>query len=228
MDSLNKITFTIRNKELTLYKMEGKNIPLIIFNNFNDDGQKIFDGIKKYSDQKFNFLNISKLNWNKDMTPWKSEPAFKGDIAYLGGAKVFLNVIVDEIIPYTKTLIDEPTSFIGIAGYSLAGLFAIYSMYNCKTFDYVASVSGSLWFPSFKEYIMTNEIIHKPQKIYLSLGDLESKTKNKILSTVYDNTVDIIKYYKKIGLNVEWELNKGNHFMDVDERCVKGIVELIK
>ena len=101
-------------------------------------------------------------------------------------------------------------------------------MYNCKVFEYVASISGFLWFPNFKKYLMTNEIMHKPQKIYLSLGDLESKTKNKILSTVYDNTNDIVKYYKELGLNVEWELNIGNHFMDVDERCVKGIGALIK
>ncbi len=227
MNKFDKITFTIKNKELTLYKKDDENVPLIIFNNFENDGQIIFDKVKKYTNQEFNFLNITKLKWNRDMTPWESEPTFKGDTAYQGGGKDFLNILVDEIIPHTKTLIGVPISFMAIAGYSLAGLFAIYSMYNCEVFDCVACISGSLWFPNFKEYVMANEIMHRPRKIYFSLGDLESKTKNKILSTVYDSTNEIVKYYKASGLNVEWELNKGNHFTDVEERCVKGITSLI-
>lgn len=41
----------------------------------------------------------------------------------------------------------ERRVFIGIAGYSLAGLFALYALYKTDVFTRVASMSGSLWFP---------------------------------------------------------------------------------
>ena len=44
-----------------------------------------------------------------------------------------------------------------IAGYSLAGLFALWAAWNSGYFRRVASVSGSLWYPGFTDYIRNNE-----------------------------------------------------------------------
>ena len=57
-------------------------------------------------------------------------------------------------------------------------------MYKSDVFDKVTSMSGSLLFPNFKEYCLSN-------KIYLSLGDKEAKTRNPILKTVDDNTREL-------------------------------------
>ena len=49
--------------------------------------------------------------------------------------------------PWATERIHGKASFIGIAGYSLAGLFALYALYKTDAFTRVASMSGSLWFP---------------------------------------------------------------------------------
>ena len=68
---------------------------------------------------------------------------------------------------------------------------------------------------------------HKPDKLYLSLGDREAKSRNKVLMTVQDNTEALDTYYKDLGIDVTWELNPGNHFKDAALRSAKGIMAII-
>ena len=118
--------------------------------------------------------------------------------------------------------------FIGIAGYSLAGLFALYAMYRCDVFDRAASMSGSLWFPDFREFVLTHNFPKRPERIYLSLGDQEARTRNVCLRTVQDNTEKIVAHFEQLGLDVTWELNPGNHFRDAALRSAKGIKAILK
>ena len=66
-----------------------------------------------------------------------------------------------------------------------------------------------------------------PGKVYLSLGDREAKTKNKLLRTVQDNTESLAGHYQSLGLSVIWELNPGNHFQDAARRSAKGILAIL-
>ena len=118
--------------------------------------------------------------------------------------------------------------FTGIAGYSLAGLFALYAMYQCDAFDRVASMSGSLWFQGFKDYAMSHELKKRPEKLYLSLGDKEARTRHPYLKAVQDNTEQIVSHYEHMGLDVTWELNPGNHFKDAALRSAKGVKALLE
>lgn len=69
----------------------------------------------------------------------------------------------------------------GIIGYSLAGLFALYAIYQTDTFSRVGSMFGSLWFPGMKEYILIHEPKCWPDCMYFSLGDKERKTHKPVL-----------------------------------------------
>ena len=101
-------------------------------------------------------------------------------------------------------------------------------MYQCDIFDRVASMSGSLWFPGFKEYILSHDLQKRPEKLYLSLGDREAKTRNPYLKTVQDNTEQIVSHYEQMGLDVTWELNQGNHFKEAALRSAKGIKAILE
>ena len=62
-----------------------------------------------------------------------------------------------------------------------------------------------------------------PDCVYLSLGDTESKVKNKVLSSVQDKTECLFELYKSKCIPVIFELNKGNHFTESALRTAKGI-----
>ena len=225
---MSKQAFKLDGKSVTLYLGKQKESPLILLNNYSGDGESVVRAMREINTPDCNLLVVGDLNWDHDMTPWYCPPLSKNDTPCTGGADDYLDLLLTEIMPKAKELIDGTPSFIGIAGYSLAGLFALYASYQCDAFDRVASMSGSLWFPDFKEYALTHEMRKRPAKLYLSLGDREAHTRNSVLMTVRRNTDELVDHYKSLGLDVTWELNPGNHFKDAALRSAKGIRAILE
>ena len=85
------------------------------------------------------------------------------------------------------------------------------------------SASGSLWYPKFLDFAVSSDILSPIDKIYFSVGDKESHTKNKIMATVEDNTRKLEEFFKQCGLMTVFELNSGGHFKDDVKRLARGI-----
>lgn len=168
------------------------------------------------------------MEWNHDIAPWDSPPTFKNADPCTGGADNYLRLLTEEIIPAAEKELGSVPRWRGIAGYSLAGLFALYAIYQTDLFSRVGSMSGSLWFPGMKEYIFSHEPKRWPDRMYFSLGDKESKTKNPILHTVRENTKEICPYYLRRGIGTVFQLTPGNHFVQSVERTAAGIAWIIK
>lgn len=219
--------YTAEGREVTLYMAASENRPLVVLNNYSGDGGSVVEALGEMKCPDFNLLCVGNLKWNHDMTPWHCPPLSSEDDPCTGGADDYLQLLISDILPEAKELVRGVPSHIGIAGYSLGGLFALYACYNCDVFDRAAIVSGSLWFPDFKDYVFSHSMKKIPDKIYLSLGDAEAKTKHPMLKTVQENTEEIVGHYKKLGLNVTWELNPGNHFKNAALRSAKGIMAIL-
>ena len=217
----------MHNKEITLYKSTDKNVPLIVFNTFEGDGEGVYKELQNMGCTFFNLLVVGNIDWNHDMSPWYMPSIYSKEKSFSGGADEYLRLLIDEILPKTKELIEGVPKFTGIAGYSLAGLFAVYAMYKTDVFDKVASMSGSLWFSNFIEYCKRNEYKRLPDKIYFSLGDKEANTRDPVLKTVQDKTIKLSEYFKILGTEVIFELNPGNHFTDTVLRSAKGIKAIL-
>lgn len=118
------------------------------------------------------------------MTPWYMGPISKHDTPCTGGADDYLKLLLDEIIPEAEALLPGAPAQRGLAGYSLAGLFALYALYQTDVFARAAGMSGSFWFEGIMEYVCSHEMKRKPDCLYFSLGDKESSTDNPILNVV--------------------------------------------
>lgn len=173
--------------------------------------------ISEMSGRDFYLKAFKVKNWNKDLSPWKA-PAVFGNEDFGEGAKDTLTQILCTCID------DSKTYYIG--GYSLAGLFALWSSYQTDVFKGVAAASPSVWFSGFADYIKENEI--KSSYVYLSLGDKEAKTRNAIMSTVDKRIQEVYECLKEKGVNCIFEWNKGNHFMDAEIRTAKAFSWLLK
>lgn len=224
---LNKEKLNIKDKEITLYKSSDINDPLIVFNTFEGDGEGVYKELRNMGCTSINLLVIGNIDWNHDMSPWYMPSIYSKEKSFSGGADEYLRLLIDDILPKAKEMIDGEPGFTGIAGYSLAGLFAVYAMYKTDAFDRVASMSGSLWFHDFIEYCKRNDCRKLPDKIYFSLGDKEANTRNPVLKTVEDNTRELSEYFKILGSEVIFELNPGNHFTDTILRSAKGIKAIL-
>lgn len=148
-------TFTTDNKTISIFPCSESESPVIYLNTFLDEGQKVYEAAQAAGCPPFTLVAISDLEWNHDMVPWDSPSAFKNAEPCTGGADEYLRLLTEEIIPATERELPRPPRWRGIAGYSLAGLFALYAICQTDLFSRVGSMSGSLWFPSVKEYIFS-------------------------------------------------------------------------
>lgn len=220
-------TFSTQGKMVSIFPSLEANAPIIYLNTFSDEGQKVYEASQAAGCPPFTLVAISDLDWNHDMVPWDSPPAFKNAEPCTGGADDYLRLLIDEIIPTAEKEIDGVPRWRGVAGYSLAGLFSLYAIYRTDLFSRVGSMSGSLWFPGMKEYILSHEPKRRPDHIYFSLGDKESKTRNPILRNVRQNTEEIQASYQGKGIDTLFQLNPGNHYDHAAERTAAGIAWLL-
>ena len=161
-------------------------------------------------------------DWYADLSPWPSSknPGFGEDFA--GRGPEYLKNLLENVIPTVENALEPKPTHRGIAGYSLAGLFALWSAYRCEAFEFAASLSGSLWFDGFVDYLRENKPSDKLEWVYLSLGDREKNAKNPRMAKVEDCTAETETILREKGIYCEFEKNPGGHFNNVAERIVKG------
>ena len=222
------LTFFAAAKTVSVFPAAAPDAPVLYLNTFSDEGRQVYDAAQNISCPPFSLVAVSGLDWNRDMAPWNAPAAFKGGGDFTGGADDYLELLLKEIVPAAESTLPGPPRWRGIAGYSLAGLFALYALYRSDLFSRAASVSGSLWFPGFREYALAHPFPLRPTGIYLSVGDKESKTRNPILRTVQENTEALHAFYQSQGIPTVFQLNPGNHFVQGPERTVAGSKWLLK
>ena len=220
-------TFSTQGKMVSIFPCLEAAVPIVYLNTFSDEGRNVYEAAQAAGCPPFTLVAISDLDWNHDMVPWDSPPAFKNAEPCTGGADDYLRLLTEEIIPTAEKEINGVPRWRGIAGYSLAGLFAMYALYQTDLFSRVGSMSGSLWFPGMKDYIFSHEPKRQPDHMYFSLGDKESKTRNPVLRSVRQNTEEIQAFYQSREINTVFELNPGNHYNHAAKRIAAGIVWLL-
>ena len=87
-------------------------------------------------------LAVSGFDWNEKLSPWPAPRVFRNGDDFGGKA--------DELIEELLEVLKQYPGRKYIAGYSLAGLFALYTATKTDQFEGCASVSGSLWYPDFE------------------------------------------------------------------------------
>lgn len=201
----------------------GKNAPLVVLNSYMKNGEIVKAELDKFTSIEANLIVISNLHWDDDLTPWPIPPISRHDTPCQGKADQYLDHLIKKLLPSIEEKAGlRPRKKI-LAGYSLGGLFAIYAGFKTDYFDSLVSASGSLWYPSFLDYAKENPLRPTVKSIYLSLGDREKHTKNKILQPVEDNTLELHRLLAERGIKTILEMNAGNHFVDGEKRMAKGI-----
>ena len=220
---LRKEKFVINNKECIGYISE--NTQYLLIQPVDEHDIEVLDNevaeIEKNTDKQFSLIAFKIEDWNNELSPWEAPPAF-GNKSFGSGAKGTLEFIESKLIPEVKERYDFADDVqVILGGYSLAGLFSLWSAYKSNTFSGIAAASPPVWFNGWEEFINNTPLSNT---IYLSLGDAEEKTKNKVMSTVGDNIRKQEELLKNNKINTILEWNKGGHFSDSDLRVAKAFV----
>ena len=98
------------------------------------------------------------------------------------------------------------------------------------TFQRIGAVSGSFWFPSLLDYVdqqLSGGAVGLTHA-YLSLGDREARTPNPQIMHVRENAELLASELENAGITSAFELNRGNHFQNVEGRMQKALDWLFK
>ena len=211
------------HRMVCLYRLVQGSAPLVYSIDYHENGQLLLDACKQVGCSGFNLVTISGLHWNQELSPWAVETVVSRDDNFAGEADQWLSLLTGEVVPQVEQLLEAPPAWRMLAGYSLAGLFAVWTAFHSDLFTRILSASGSMWYPGWLEYVAEHQLVADVQGIYLSVGDKESTSRNAVLQTVGERTQAVAALMGERGIPSKFELNPGNHFKNPPLRVAKGI-----
>ena len=178
------------------------------------------DGLKELSEKHgVSIVVIEDVNWNDDLTPWPAAGVFKKAKPFGGKAAAFLEKLTNEIIPETEKSFGVEDAERTLLGVSLSGLFAVWSAFNTDAFTNIISISGSLWYDGFVEWMEEQTPSPQLKKVCMLLGEKEKNSKEKRMATVEERTLAAANILKaKSQAAVSFELVEGTHFSPIMPR----------
>lgn len=167
------------------------------------------------------------VEWDRDYAPWPSDELHGRPIG--GGGAALYREMVDVLLPAVKARFDG-LEHVGVIGYSLGGLFALYAASQSDSpFDSAVSVSGALWYEGFENYAASAPF-PRLSRAYLSLGRKEAGHGRGPMGRVSTATERVAGTLSaRLGEeNVCFEWNNGGHFYEIPQRISRAITWMCK
>ena len=215
--------FEIGGKRVCAFEAASPVAPVVYMPVVEGDGDEVLRRCEELGCPDVTLVAIGGLDWNRELSPWECDAITRDSEPFGGGAEDFLREVTGSIVPRVEEELRLQPVWRGLAGYSLAGLFALWAATRCDAFSHVASVSGSLWFPGFTAYLRECPLSDELRAVYLSLGKKEHKTPNRMMRAVLDATSEAERLLHERNVACTFELNPGNHFSEPDLRCARGV-----
>ena len=165
------------------------------------------------------------FDWNLDLTPWHDDAIDrKAEVGTKTGEP--LGYVTESLLPALEADYGKLPVILG--GYSLGGLFALWSSMQTDRFSAVAAASPSLWIKDWLDYAKDRPV--KAGMVYLSLGDQEEHVKNRSIARVGDSVRGEYELLQtQLGReNCTLVWNPGGHFQDGDKRLASAFSWCIK
>lgn len=169
------------------------------------------------------------LDWNRDLTPWPAQGVHRNGGEFLGQGDAFLARLTGSLLPAAEAALAQlglEADRLGIAGYSLGGMFALYALTKCSCFSFCASASGSAWFDGFAAYMERTPVL-RPAACALSLGRGETHARNRRMKSVAADTLAVAADLERQGCPVRFTWNEGGHFAEPMGRLSRLVQSLL-
>ena len=191
-------------------------------------GKALFEELSAAAEGEFLLVVLPVRSWDRFLTPWPAEGGM-GKRSFTGEGRALLSRILSEILPALSEQYPQHKE-IYLAGYSLAGLFALWALYESEAFAGAASASGSLWYPGWTAYGTGEKWRNgRAARVYLSLGDREHRSRNPFMRKVQEATEMQYRYFcEQENVTAVFRQEQGGHFEAVRERTLRACLWLLK
>ena len=191
--------------------------------------KELSDGLARLSEQYgISIVVIEDVDWNDDLTPWPAAGVFRKAKPFGGQAQRFLEKLTTQILPETERKLGITNPERTLLGVSLSGLFTLWAGYQTDAFAHLISISGSLWYDGFTEWMAEQKLSESISSVCLLLGDREKNSKEKRMATVEEKTRAAANILAaQYSGNVDFELVEGTHFSPILPRIERAVEKTI-
>ncbi len=210
-----------------LYRPEGLTADAPVVFLIGENGEDLNEQARRARGSRLNcaLCGVPVADWDGQLTPWPG-PAIFGTSDFAGGADEFLAQLLSAA---PEVLEQAGCRRACIAGYSLAGLFALYAATRSPLFEGVAAMSPSVWYEGFVAHLQAHPPLNPAARFYLSLGRSEEKARNRVLRTVGDRIRQTRQALSEAqGREVPLVMHDGGHYTRVPERIAEGVAWLAR
>ena len=224
---MSHITSNINGRECFVYDSDKPRY--ILIQTLGNHERGIFDRTAELIAQAtgipFVLAAFQVFDWDLDLTPWHDDAINrKPEVGTMTGDT--LRYVKESLLPALENEYGKLPVILG--GYSLGGLFALWSSSQTDRFSAIAAASPSLWIRDWLDFAETHPL--KTAKVYLSLGDQEEHVQNRAIARVGDSVrgeYELLKAQLGDG-NCTLAWNSGGHFQDGDIRLAAAFSWCIK
>ena len=167
----------------------------------------------------FLLVTIELEDWTIDLMPWPDGNISRDPEAGKHGQDT-LDYILQGLLPELERRFGSRPVILG--GYSLGGLFALWTATQTDRFQAIAAASPSVWIHGWIPF--AKKSMPMAEAVYLSLGEREEHVKNQAIARVGDS---IRAYYELLRTHLDpehctlvWE--EGGHFNDNAGRLARA------
>lgn len=189
----------------------------LLFSGFDRELFADVGGILAQSCGGVTLAEFGDIDWDRDYSPW--EAAGTNGRVFSGGA--------DRLVGFLPDIVQELSRRYGefsrvyLCGYSLGGLFALYSaaVWDFPALCGAASCSGSMWFPGWTEFLREHPI---HGDVFLSLGGKEKNSPDPMMASVEEKTMEVKRIAERTA-HVVFRNEPGGHFSRVPQRLARAV-----
>ena len=100
-------------------------LPTVYIHSVAGDGHQVWEACRRIGCPNFNLVSVHDFDFEGELTPWTAPGVRKEQPPFKGNAERYLTELLDRIMPETEAKLPAPPLYNALAGYSLAGLFAL-------------------------------------------------------------------------------------------------------
>ncbi|MCI8443061.1 MAG: alpha/beta hydrolase [Provencibacterium sp.] len=186
--------------------------------------------VKAGSCRPFLLVAVHSDERDAEYTPWPAGSAFSKGDNYSGRADDYLKMLESGIKPLIDSLyptLPEPEQT-AIGGYSLGGLCALYAAFKSGAFGRFASISGSLWYPGWRDFVKENPPARPFSALWVSLGKKEPKASHPLLAGSGEAALQTERLLSPYARRHTFVWHEGGHFAQVAQRMAQTLCWLFQ
>jgi len=203
---------------MVLGERTGK-LPLVLLHAPQEEAQRVYGELQT----PCMLACVDGADWARDFTPWPA-PGLRAGERFAGEAEAYMERLCTVLMPQLERMLPAEASGRYLCGYSLAGLFAVWSWLRGGPWDGVGCFSGSVWYDGFADWALG--MMPDPAALSLSIGQREKRTREPRMVQGECCMRRLAQAWEE-RMPVSFALEPGGHFTDVPGRIARGIDRLL-